>query len=212
MGIIKQGILGGFSGKVGSVVGTSWKGRAVMKAMPLSVANPRTAGQVAQRSKMTGCVEFAKSLLGTSILDLDNPFAGSISGYNRFVKRNISAFTSVGALIPASFKISEGALGVITGATIDASNGDSIVEITDVVRALSSYNLATDLLAIVVFNETQNEFGYLKQDGLDNPAEAYDVTMPSAVATGDILRVYLASVRVDKKYESDSFYKSKTIA
>ena len=48
MGILKQGILGGFSGKVANVVGTSWKGIAVIKAMPLSVANPKTAGQVAQ--------------------------------------------------------------------------------------------------------------------------------------------------------------------
>ena len=31
MGTIKQGILGGFSGKVGTVVGSSWKGISYMR-------------------------------------------------------------------------------------------------------------------------------------------------------------------------------------
>ncbi len=40
MGIIKRGILGGFSNKVANVVGSSWKGINTMRALPLSVANP----------------------------------------------------------------------------------------------------------------------------------------------------------------------------
>ena len=63
MATIKQGILGAFSGKVGSVVGSSWKGIAIMKALPASVANPRTAKQVIQRSKMSSAVAFAKEVL-----------------------------------------------------------------------------------------------------------------------------------------------------
>jgi hypothetical protein len=34
MGIIKQGILGGFSGKVGNVVGGTWKGIDYMRVLP----------------------------------------------------------------------------------------------------------------------------------------------------------------------------------
>jgi len=51
MGTIKKGILGGFSGKVGTVVGSSWKGIAYMKSLPLSVKNPRTEAQVSNRAK-----------------------------------------------------------------------------------------------------------------------------------------------------------------
>ena len=46
MAKVRQGILGGFRGRVGNIVGTGWKGIAVMKSLPLTVANPRTAGQV----------------------------------------------------------------------------------------------------------------------------------------------------------------------
>jgi hypothetical protein len=53
MGTIKKGILGGFSGKVGTVVGASWKGIAYMRSLPLKVRNPRTEPQRMQRSKFS---------------------------------------------------------------------------------------------------------------------------------------------------------------
>jgi hypothetical protein len=45
MGKIKQGILGGFKGKVGTVIGSSWNGIAYMRGLAQSVKNPKTAGQ-----------------------------------------------------------------------------------------------------------------------------------------------------------------------
>ena len=50
MGKIKQGILGGFKGKVGTVIGASWNGIAYMRGLPQSVRNPKTAAQEAQRT------------------------------------------------------------------------------------------------------------------------------------------------------------------
>lgn len=51
MGKINQGILGGFNGKVGTVVGFFWKGRAVMRSLAGHVTNPRTPAQQAQRAR-----------------------------------------------------------------------------------------------------------------------------------------------------------------
>ena len=51
MGKIDLGILGSFSGKVGNVVGGKWKGISYMRAKATSVSNPRTDGQMSQRSK-----------------------------------------------------------------------------------------------------------------------------------------------------------------
>lgn len=50
MGTIKQGILGGFSGKVGTVIGSSWKGIAYMRGRAQSIKNPKTEAQQKQRS------------------------------------------------------------------------------------------------------------------------------------------------------------------
>ena len=47
---IKQGILGGFKGKVGTVIGSSWNGISYMRGLAQSVKNPKTAGQTTQRT------------------------------------------------------------------------------------------------------------------------------------------------------------------
>ena len=59
MGTIKQGILGGFNGKVGTVIGASWKGTAYMRGIATHTKNPRTPKQIEQRTKM----EFARNFL-----------------------------------------------------------------------------------------------------------------------------------------------------
>ena len=50
MGKIKQGILGGFKGTVGTVIGSSWNGIAYMKGRPQSVKNSKTDKQLKQRA------------------------------------------------------------------------------------------------------------------------------------------------------------------
>ena len=50
MGKIKQGILGGFKGKVGTVIGSSWNGISYMRGIAQSIKNPKTAGQQTQRT------------------------------------------------------------------------------------------------------------------------------------------------------------------
>ena len=53
MGKIKQGILGGFSGKVGTVVGGAWKGIDYMRSLATSISNPKSPAQVAVRSNFS---------------------------------------------------------------------------------------------------------------------------------------------------------------
>lgn len=92
MGKIKQGILGGFSGKVGGVIGSSWKGIAVIKSMPLSVANPRTASQIDRRSKLSNCSKFGSEILSEVIKPLWDRFSLRQSGYNAFTSANVDLF------------------------------------------------------------------------------------------------------------------------
>lgn len=56
MATFNQGVHGGFSGRVGNVVGSTWKGKKVMKIRPASVRNPRTPRQleVRQRFRLMG--------------------------------------------------------------------------------------------------------------------------------------------------------------
>jgi hypothetical protein len=52
MAVTKFGALGSFSGKVGNVVGTYWKGINYLRSMPQYMHNPRSKGQVNQREKI----------------------------------------------------------------------------------------------------------------------------------------------------------------
>jgi len=51
MGKIKTGILGGFQGKVGTVIGSTWRGESIMRALPKTAAKAPTESQRIQRLK-----------------------------------------------------------------------------------------------------------------------------------------------------------------
>lgn len=51
MATFKKGILDGFNGRVGNVVGSTWKGKSVMKIRPATVTNPNTERQQIQRAR-----------------------------------------------------------------------------------------------------------------------------------------------------------------
>lgn len=58
MGTYNKGILGAFSGKVGPVVGATWRGKDVMRSLPKKGNRLATEFQQAQRSKFAMTTEF----------------------------------------------------------------------------------------------------------------------------------------------------------
>lgn len=63
MATINQGILGPFSGKVGTVVGAIWKGIATIRGYNSNVTNPNTPAQQEQRAKFSMMVAFLRPFL-----------------------------------------------------------------------------------------------------------------------------------------------------
>lgn len=114
MGIIKRGILGGVSGKVANVIGGSWKGIEYLRAMPLSVANPRTTAQVANRDRFKSVTVLASEMLTTIVKPLWDRFAVSMSGYNDFCKTNKDVF-SEGTFNHSSLILSRGKMDAPVG-------------------------------------------------------------------------------------------------
>lgn len=80
MGKIKQGILGGFKGKVGTVIGSSWNGIAYMKGLPQSVKNSKTAAQIVQREFFKEVQQLASQLTAEQLAFL---FPSSPKGMTR---------------------------------------------------------------------------------------------------------------------------------
>lgn len=128
MGIIRRGILGGFSNRVGNVVGSSWKGIATMRVLPLSVANPRTAAQINVRKNFSGITQMASELLTSIVKPLNDRFAVRMSGYNLFIQRNSKAFQNDGAFVPADLTLSHGRLSAPVIIDVAGDVDDYVIE------------------------------------------------------------------------------------
>ncbi len=209
MGVIKQGILGGFSGKVANVVGSSWKGIAVIKSLPLSVANPNTAGQQAQRGAMTQIVSAARLLLAGLIQVYWNPFAQRMSGYNAFVSENIDTFATAGFTGFANFFSMRGSLlGVIVSGVVSSAGGNTIT-VSWADNSGTSDALGTDEMVFTIYNETQD---YWIVDAGNAIRSAGTLAIADAnMALNDDLHVYTGASRPDTSKVSDSVYTADTV-
>ena len=102
MAKIEHGILGGFSGKVGPVVGFCWRGRWSVRAYRAHIADPRTAAQLAQRSRFTAMIRAAQQLLPALRL-------GFAERGRRLALTEGNCFTSLSS---AAFTVADGVVGV----------------------------------------------------------------------------------------------------
>lgn len=91
------GILGGFNGTVGPVIGYEWRGRWCMRARPRKVHNPQTEAQQAHRMQFRDMVQTASQL--TAALRYGMRQASLEQGLtegNLFVRMNKDCFSSRG--------------------------------------------------------------------------------------------------------------------
>lgn len=210
MGVIRRGILGGFSGKVANVIGGSWKGIAYMRSQPLSVANPNTAGQVAQRGAFTQIVIVAKVLLSSVLKPLNDRFAQAMSGYNRFVQMSIEAFDTSGLSDASKFKISEGSLLGETVSDITTSLGDKNLAFTHSNSTGTGNALASDEVYGVAYAEEDENWGFSAAN-TDRSEGAAIIAMPTDVEVGDTITVWMALRKADGTLASNTSYLTKEL-
>lgn len=154
MARVLQGFLGPFTGKVGGAVGGIWKGINYIKGYVIP-ANPNTVLQQAQRTKFRNVQQLAQSLLGTLILQLWNPFAVKMSGYNYFIQQFINSASSSGLALATSV-VSKGGLepASILTATYATATGDVVVTFDGTPQG---NGLGSDSVGLLVLDKTTND-------------------------------------------------------
>lgn len=203
MGKIKQGILGGFNGKVANVIGSSWKGIGYMRSMPLSVANPRTTKQVGQRERFKDITLLASELLSAGLRVLWDRFAVKMSGYNSFCKANKTAFSTAGAFDPTALVWASGKMaGTEITEQRASSNGTRIIE-WDTTLA-DAYQQNTDIAYAVCVGADGSLKGFSNGDERSDGDSTLHPIAGATMASGDY--IYLAFVREDGTIVSDSTY------
>lgn len=122
MGKIKQGILGGFNGTTGSVVGASWKGIAYMRGKAQNIKNPRTVAQTNNRSLFGEISDLMSKALPAVKVGFAQ-YARKRSEFNVAVKRNVDNVIASGADFEiANSQFSDGSLTPIVGGSVAFSN------------------------------------------------------------------------------------------
>jgi uncharacterized protein DUF6266 len=206
MGKIGQGILGGLSGKVGNIIGASWKGINYIRIKPTSVANPRTPGQVNQRNKFTAALEF---------LQPNKQFINI--GYKSLAIKK-SAFNAA-----MSSVLTSGITGVAPNFTVDYPNvliskGDLKVALNPSFVATTPGQVSfgwddnstevnaniTDKAMLLVYNSTKKESIYLS-DGTIREDGNQEVYIPASY-TGDTIHMFMAFVTEGGSQVSNSSY------
>jgi hypothetical protein len=81
MGIISKGILGGFSGTVGTVIGGTWKGITYMRSQPARRSSEATQAQLEQQAKFALAIRFV-SLFGNLFMISFRNYAVKMTGTN----------------------------------------------------------------------------------------------------------------------------------
>lgn len=206
MGKISQGILGGLSGKVGNVIGGSWKGIDYIRIKPSSVANPRTEGQVNQRNKFTVTLEYLqpnKAFLKVGY----KSFATKKTEFNAAMSYVLN--NAVGGIAP-NFTIdyslallSRGGLSGVLNGTTDLTNAGQVSFGWGDNSAEGNAN-ATDKAMVLVYNPSKKESISIL-DGADRTVGSQVVTIPGTYA-GDTVELFMAFVSADGKQVSNSVY------
>lgn len=201
MAQIKRGILGGFSGKVGNVVGSSWKGIETMRALPISVLNPRTTAQVYNRNRFGYVSKFASSILSSLIKPLNDRFAQRMSGYNLFCSRNRDLFDEVGCLSDTNLVLCSGKLGTFEMTSCEILTPGQL-KVTWPDSASGAYQSNTDKVYLLVIDGNGNLLA-VSAGEVELTQGTVTMSIPTTLKNPNIL-VYGALMREDSSMVSNT--------
>lgn len=184
-GVITSGILGGFSGKVGNVVGGKWKQTDYMRVRVIP-KNPQSVDQTHQRNRMKMVVLFARQIKSTIIDAFWNPFYSSMSGFNAFTKFNASYKTYNSEFLLPDNVMSKGTLQGILDFAVTYTVGTGALSVTFTDNTGIGNALATDTLALICADKNGTLYG-VEPDGNPRGDESASLTVASGLEPSDLV-------------------------
>ena len=195
MGKIKQGILGGFKGKVGTVIGASWNGIAYMRGLAQSVKNPKTAAQLQQRAYFKDLQGLVGQLTDEQLQSLFPTVMRGMTRRNMLTRQLAAAAAVTGDVKAVDLAQLE---GIGNGERIDSPMLESMVTVTDDVLDIYAEAAAAESIGkpaeanfiAVAYNVTKRKIGIFNTDVTD-PSMGVSVPVDNWAEQGDTVRFYL---------------------
>ena len=203
MGKISQGILGGFSGKVGPIVGCRWKSIFYIRSRAARVSNPNTLLQQCQRGKFRSTVNFLKTILSFVQVGFGNCDHNK-SAYNAAVSYQMRyAFAGEGASARLDFRkvrVSMGSLTPASGASVRVSRGGATFTWAD--NTGEGDADGTDTAMLLVYNKLRGQSCFLLSAASRSQRSGF-LRLPQGWESEE-LAVYLAFRSADGERVSNS--------
>jgi hypothetical protein len=187
-------------------VGGSWKGIDYMRIMPASVANPRTQGQVDQRSKFSTVLRFLQPI--TDFLRVGfKLYAKKMTQFNNAMSFNLlNAITGVYPNHTIDYPnalVSRGNLtGALNPAAISTSPGS--IDFSWDNNSGSGNAQGTDKSLLVIYNPAKDQSVY-ETEGASRNTTSDSLTVPSDYS-GDIVEAFIGFISEDGRSVANSIY------
>jgi len=210
MGTFKKGILGSFSGKVGTVIGSTWRNLDVMKSLPKKSSKPPVQAQIDQRFKfslITKLMAMAKSLLNIGYQSGNKIQSPVNTAVQYHLKNAISGISPNFTVNYSRVVLSTGSLPSLENAKVTLLPQHSIKLTWDALTDLDAAELAErnkDGLMLILYSPAMGL--YTTREGqYKRAALTKDIVLPGILA-GNPLHIWLFVASEDEKKTSYSQY------
>ncbi len=206
MGTIKQGILGGFSGKVGTVIGGNWKGIDYMRSKAASISNPKTEAQLDQRARFGAALKFLQPLTSFLRVGFKN-YAVKMTAFNSAMSYNLNnALTGVYPDYSIDYASALVARGSLPGALnpLVAMNSTTELEFSWTNNSNEAKAKGNDKVLLVVLNPAK-QLAVTVVGGNSRTEGSQVVSLPENF-TGDEVQCYIAFQDEKQTVLSNSVY------
>jgi hypothetical protein len=179
MGIIRQGILGGFRKKAGTVIGARWRGLDVIRGLPAKSEKEATQEQLDQRFKF-GLVTSMLSWI-SDVIDVGYRSATQVpTPMNKAVSHNLlKAITGVSPnfnLDPLKLSFSTGKITIPKDYEATSVLGGTL-DITWSNEPADKHTHANDQVTLVVYSPVKQKFVKVVNAGMRSELE-YSIQLP----------------------------------
>lgn len=211
MGTYNKGILGAFSGKVGPVVGATWRGKEVMRSLPRRSKKEPTEAQLTQRMKFSTATAFLTPLkpITSRYFKGDNILKTRQNQALSYHMTEALTFVDPNYVITLNkVQISKGDLTGMVSGTLAAGAGQSVdFNWTD--NSTEGDAQPTDVLVVALYEPTTKTTVYSLNAGLRS-AGSSTVVVP-AYLSGLTLHAWATFVSADEKKYATSIYLNSVI-
>lgn len=210
MANFKKGILGGFSGKVGTVIGGNWKGIDYMRSLSSRGNRSLSAAQVVQTAKFTLTIRFIQSMGGLINITFRN-FANKMTIYNSAVsytlKHAINGSYPNFGISYADVLVSRGDLPNATAPAATASPG-SIITYNWANNSGTGMATGSDKDILVAYEPSSNSTMYSTGTA---GRDALTYTLNLASFRGKTVHTYIGFISASGKEIANSIYTGEVV-